>query len=397
MISLLLPVIYIAFISLGLPDSLLGSAWPIMGPDLNAPLSYAGIASMIIAGCTIISALLSDRLTRKLGAGGVTAISVALTAIALAGFSFAPNFAVICLWAIPYGLGAGSVDAALNNFVALHYKARHMSWLHCFWGVGASIGPYIMGFFLTKEISWHGGYRCISTIQVALTAVLILSLSLWKKQIQATKESLKNENGDSSEVVPKKHTLSSIIKIPGVPLILISFFGYCSMEGSTGLWASSYLVKYRGIEPELAASFASLFYLGITFGRFLNGFIAEKAGDRRMIRIGLATAITGIILVALPVSTNALVLAGLIVIGLGCAPIYPSIIHATPANFGRENSQAIVGVQMASAYCGSTFMPPLFGLIAGHTGLWIYPLFLSVFAVIILTGTEALNRMKKAK
>ena len=397
MISLLLPVIYIAFISLGLPDSLLGSAWPIMGPDLNAPLSYAGIASMIIAGCTIISALLSDRLTRKLGTGGVTAISVALTAIALAGFSFAPNFAVICLWAIPYGLCAGSVDAALNNFVALHYKARHMSWLHCFWGVGASIGPYIMGFFLTKEISWHGGYRCISTIQVALTAVLILSLPLWKKQIQATKESLKNENGESSEVVPKKHTLSSIIKIPGVPLILISFFGYCSMEGSTGLWASSYLVKYRGIEPEIAASFASLFYLGITFGRFLNGFIAEKAGDRRMIRIGLATAITGIILVALPVSTNALVLAGLIVIGLGCAPIYPSIIHATPANFGRENSQAIVGVQMASAYCGSTFMPPLFGLIAGHTGLWIYPLFLSVFAVIILTGTEALNRMKKAK
>ena len=222
-------------------------------------------------------------------------------------------------------------------------------------------------------------------------------LTVTKKQIQATKESLKNENGESSEVVPKKHTLSSIIKIPGVPLILISFFGYCSMEGSTGLWASSYLVKYRGIEPELAASFASLFYLGITFGRFLNGFIAEKAGDRRMIRIGLATAITGIILVALPVSTNALVLAGLIVIGLGCAPIYPSIIHATPANFGRENSQAIVGVQMASAYCGSTFMPPLFGLIAGHTGLWIYPLFLSVFAVIILTETEALNRMKKAK
>lgn len=394
MISLLLPVIYIAFISLGLPDALLGSAWPIMGPELKVPLSYAGIVSMIIAGCTIVSSLNSDCLNRRFGTGLVTTISVATTAVALLGFSFSSNFVAICIWAIPYGLGAGAVDSALNNFVALHYKSRHMSWLHCFWGVGASIGPYVMGFFLTKAVGWRGGYRAISIIQIALTFVLIATLPLWKKQVDATKK-FYSDSGE--EVIPVKHTLSSIFKIRGVPLILFSFFGYCAMESSTGLWASSYLVKYRGIEPEIAARFSSLFYLGITGGRFLNGFVANRAGDRNMIRVGIFTAIVGIVMVALPLKIDFIALAGLIIIGLGCAPIYPSIIHATPSNFGRENSQAIVGVQMASAYTGSTFMPPIFGVIASHTGLGLYPLFLMCFAVIILLGTESLNKMKKKR
>lgn len=402
MISLLLPIIYIAFISLGLPDSLLGSAWPVMGVALNAPLSYAGIVSMIIAFGTIVSSLLSDFLNRKLGTGLVTAISVLMTALALFGFSVAPNFAFLCVWAIPYGLGAGAVDAALNNFVALHYKARHMSFLHSFWGVGASTGPYIMAFFLTKPISYHGGYRAISFIQIILTVILFVSLPLWKMKTEARKQ---NDEDDSTETslsnsddknYAKTHSLPSLLKIRGVPFVLLGFFGYCAMETTTGLWAASYLVNFRGIEAETAARFASFFYLGITGGRFLNGFILEKVGDRNMIRVGVFTAILGIILVLLPLETGIFALVGLVIIGLGCAPIYPSIIHATPSNFGPENSQAIIGVQMASAYCGSTFMPPLFGLIATHTTIAIYPLYLMIFAFVILTGTEILNKKVKA-
>lgn len=393
MLSLLLPIIYVAFISLGLPDSILGAAWPVMSRDLNSPLEAAGIVSMIIAGGTIVSSLMSDRANKKFGTGLVTAISVAMTALALMGFSFAPSFIFLCIWAIPYGLGAGAVDAALNNFVALHYKARHMSWLHCFWGVGASCGPYIMASFLLKESSWHGGYRTISLIQIVLTAILFFSLPMWKITKKTSDQASDDEKSDDS-FASKPKPLSYILKIKGVPFILLAFFGYCAMETTTGLWAASYLVNYRGIGPETAARFASFFYLGITGGRFLNGFIAEKLGDRRMIRVGVAIAVTGIFLVALPLGSDIPALAGLIIIGLGCAPIYPSVIHSTPANFGAENSQAIVGVQMASAYTGSTFMPPLFGLLASHTGIFLYPFYLVIFAFVILFGTEILNKTK---
>lgn len=389
MFSFLLPVIYIAFISLGLPDSILGAAWPVMGAELNAPLEACGIISMIIAGGTIVSSLMSDRLTRRFGAGLITSASVALTAAALFGFSIAPNYSALCLLAVPYGLGAGAVDSALNNFVALHYKARHMSWLHCFWGVGASSGPYIMAFYLTGNAGWHGGYRAISFIQVVLTALLIFSLPLWKKVSDQSESDSVNEAIESKSA--KKN--SEVIKIRGVPYILIAFFCYCAMELSTGLWASSYLVTFRNVEPDLAARFASFFYLGITGGRLLNGFVAEKLGDRNMIRIGACTAAAGIVMVLLPFSFDYSALAGLIVIGLGCAPIYPSIIHATPDNFGRSNSQAIVGLQMASAYTGSTLMPTFFGVIASKAGIGIYPLYLMIFAAVILAATEKLNRM----
>ncbi len=382
MFSLLLAIIYMAFISLGLPDSLLGSAWPVMRLEFGAEVSFAGVISMTIAGGTILSSLLSDRLTKKLGAGLVTAISVGMTAAALFGFSVSTSLWMLCLWAVPYGLGAGAVDAALNNYVALHYTSRHMSWLHCFWGVGASISPYIMSVGLSLTGEWQTGYRTVSVMQVFLTAALFFSLPLWKK----------NETEQEQKDRPLLG-LRGALRIPGVPYILIAFFAYCAAESTAGLWASSYLVEYRGIDAQTAASFASLFYLGITLGRFLNGFIADKLGDRRLIRIGAAVMGLGVVLIALPVSWNALALGGLVVFGLGCAPVYPSVIHSTPNNFGKENSQAIIGIQMASAYTGTTFMPPLFGLIANHISIGLYPCFLAVFAILLWVKTERVNRL----
>lgn len=382
MFSFLIVIIYIAFISLGLPDSITGSAWPVMHGELGVPLSYVGIITMIIAGCTIISGLTSDWLTRKLGAGLVTAISVAMTAVALFGFSVTESFLPLCFWAIPYGLGAGAVDAALNNYVALHYASRHMSWLHCFWGVGAATGPYIMSYALTSGAGWNNGYRIISVIQIVLTAVLFASLPMWKKR---------TDEAENSEEVKSKGIIGSL-KIKGVPLVLVMFFGYCALEATAGIWASSYLVEYKGTDAETAARFASLFYIGITVGRFVCGFVADKIGDKNLIRIGLAVIATGLVMIMLPVEINAVALVGLIVVGIGCAPIYPSVIHATPANFGKENSQAIIGIQMASAYVGTTFMPPLFGVIAENINIGLYPFYMAVFAVLMVVCSEMLNK-----
>lgn len=388
MYSLLLALIYVAFISLGLPDSLLGAAWPVMRVEFSAPLSFAGAVSMVISGGTIISSLLSDRLTRKLGPGLVTAISVGMTAAALFGFSFSKSAWMLFLFAVPYGLGAGAVDAALNNYAAIHCTSRQMSWLHCFWGVGASISPYIMSFSLATRFGWQGGYRAVGMIQVILTAVLFLALPLWRKNAEP--------GSASPDTVPAQPLgISGALKISGVPFILFSFFGYCALESTTGLWASSYLAEHRGVGTETAAMFSSLFYLGITFGRFVSGFVADRLGDRRLIRIGVSTVCAGLILVMLPLKTDVPALAGLLIVGLGGAPVYPAIIHSTPENFGRENSQAIVGIQMACAYCGSTFVPPLFGLIANNGNLWLYPFFLAVFAALTLLTTELLNRRKK--
>ena len=388
MISLLLPIIYLSFISLGLPDSLLGSAWPVMRVEFAVPLSTAGMISMIICGGTIISSLNSDRLTRKFSAGIVTTCSVAMTCIALLGFSISNSVIMLCLWAIPYGLGAGAVDAALNNYVALHFSARHMSWLHAFWGVGASIGPYIMSACLADGNRWRGGYSSVSLIQLVLTIVLFVTLPVWKLKFSAQTE----EN--TVHAVPLG--IAGALKIRGVPYMLTAFFAYCALEATAGLWASSYLVEYRAMDTESAARFASLFCLGMTGGRFLNGFIADRVGDRRLIRIGTIVMIGGMCLVMIPIA-DSFALAGLIVIGIGCAPVYPSIIHATPDNFGRENSQAIVGIQMASAYVGSTFIPPLFGLIANHVNIALYPYFMAVFALLMLYMTERLNTICRIK
>ena len=386
MYSILIMIIYLAFISLGLPDSLLGSAWPSMYGQLGVPISYAGITTMIIASGTVVSSLLSDRLTRRLGAGLVTLISVLMTAVALFGFSISASFIMLCVWAVPYGLGAGAVDAALNNYVALHYASRHMSWLHSFWGVGAAISPYIMGYSLTRGLGWNNGYRLVFIIQIVLTAILFLSLPLWKK---------KGDKDTASTNHSRALRLSEIIKIPGVKLVLITFFSYCALEATAGLWASSYLVEFRGVDIEMAARFASLFYLGITFGRFISGFISDKLGDRTLIRYGLIIILFGIILVGIPISSNFMSLTGLVIIGLGCAPIYPSVIHATPSNFGESNSQAIIGVQMASAYVGTTLMPPIFGFIADHINIGLYPLYLIIFLILMIIMSERLNTTMK--
>ncbi|WP_321995223.1 MFS transporter [Clostridium butyricum] len=384
MIHLLLAVIYLSFISLGLPDSLLGSAWPAMYGEFGVPVSYAGIISMIIAAGTILSSLQSDRLTRKLGTGKVTAISVAMTAVALFGFSFSNSFWILCFWAIPYGLGAGSVDASLNNYVALNYASRHMSWLHCMWGVGASLGPYIMGYAMTGGQGWNSGYGYIAVLQIVLTIILIFSLPLWKNRA---------EEKNADDVNAKTLTLKEIIKISGAKEIMITFFCYCALEQTTGLWASSYLTLHKGISADKAASFASMFFIGITIGRAFSGFITMKLSDSKMIRLGQGVAAIGIITLMLPFGEY-ISLIGLIMIGLGCAPIYPCIIHSTPEYFGADKSQAIIGVQMASAYIGTLLMPPIFGLIAEYINVSLYPVYLFIVMIFMVVMHEALLRKK---
>ena len=380
----LLAIIYLSFISLGLPDALLGAAWPNMYPQFQVPVSYAGIISMIIALGTIISSLQSDRLTRKFGTGKVTAVSVGITALALWGFSISHSFILLCLWAIPYGLGAGSVDASLNNYVALHYSSKHMSWLHCMWGVGATLGPYIMGAVLTGGATWNTGYRIISVLQIVLTAVLVFSLPKWKGQ-----------NTSSGETVHGKAlSLKEILAIPGAKAVMICFFCYCAIESTTMLWASSYLHLSKGVDAKTAASFAGMFCIGITIGRGINGFIAMKLKDCQMIRMGQAIILTGIIVMILPFGKT-VSLIGFSLIGLGCAPVYPCIIHSTPSHFGAERSQAIIGVQMASAYVGTCLMPPLFGLIANHISIRLLPVYLLILLALMVYMHELLERKCK--
>ena len=383
--ALLLALIYVCFISLGLPDSLLGSAWPVLHAEINVPVSFAGIVSTIISVGTIVSSLLSDRLVRRWGAGKITAVSIALTAVALFGFSISGEFWMLVLWAIPYGLGAGGVDAVLNNYVALHYKSQHMSWLHCFWGVGASISPYIMSFALIKLEDWSVGYLIVSLIQVVLSVFIFLSLPLWKKGMN------EKENGETA-AGRKSLSFRQIIQVPGAMACFILFFGYCALEMTTSLWASSYLVDARGVEPEIA--FASLFYIGITVGRGINGFLAMKFADRTLIRTGLAIIGIGVLLLILPLS-DIVALIGFVVIGLGCAPVYPCIIHMTPDLFGKERSQSMIGIQMAAAYSGFCLIPPLVGVIADHIGIYLLPLCLLTLLTLIVTMHEIV--VKKTK
>jgi len=384
--SFLLAIIYIAFISLGLPDALLGSAWPSMHGALNVPVSYAGIVSMIISAGTIISSLFSDKMNSKLGTGKVTAVSVGLTAVSLLGFSVSKSFLMLCVIAFPYGLGAGAVDAALNNYVALHYKARHMSWLHCFWGVGATIGPYIMGACLTGGFKWNSGYQIIGILQVALTVILIISLPLWRRSNEAAQEG----------AAQNKMGMGKLLRLPGVKEVLTAFFCYCAVEQTAGLWGASYMVMERGLSPQSAAKWASLFYLGITIGRFICGFISMKMSDKAMIRLGQGMIIAGILLLIFPLG-NLIMCIGLVVVGLGCAPIYPSIIHETPTNFGAGLSQALIGMQMAFAYVGTTVMPPLFGALAGKMGIWLYPFYLLIITLLMIWMVEKLNKVPKAE
>ncbi len=371
MYLLLLAVIYLAFISLGLPDSLLGSAWPTINSEFDVPLSYMGIVSMIISGGTIISGLMSERLTKKFGTRMVTTVSVLLTAVAMLGFSCCTEFWQLCLWGIPYGFGAGAIDAALNNYVALYYSSKHMSWLHCFWGVGTIISPYIMSYALIHGV-WTDGYSTVAYIQFGIALVMVLALPLWKV----------NRSASESSENTKPLGIKGALKIKGVPYLLTGFMAYCAAEATAMLWASSYLEGTRGATKDEAAALGSLFFIGITAGRFLSGFISDKIGDNRMIRLGTGIALAGVVLLVFPIKLLSII--GFVVIGLGCAPVYPCIIHSTPRNFGAENSQGIIGIQMASAYVGSTFMPPLFGIIANHISLKLMPLYMAFFFVLLL-------------
>ena len=421
MFSILLLMIYLAFISLGLPDALLGSAWPIMYQEFAVPVSYSGTVFMIICGGTICSSLNSEKLNRRFGTGKITAISVLLTAIALFGFSISHSFLMLCLFAIPYGLGAGSVDAALNHYVALHYSSRHMSWLHCMWGLGASVGPYIMGFVLQRGEPWSRGYLIVSLIQFALAIALFCSLSLWKKKPEELKENAastaKQEDSQqnnslqeaTSEESPKQESLSSeapkqralslkeVFVIPGAKESLASFYGYCALEQTVGLWAGSFMVLALGMEEKLAASYVALFYFGITFGRFLSGFFTMKWKDEQMVLGGSAIVFFGIFLLFTPWS-KALVLPALILIGLGCAPVYPSVIHSTPYNFGVEHSSALIGAQMAAAYVGTLIMPPLFGVLGRSFSMKLFPYY-SMFLLLFMVFTyrRMLQVTKKAR
>ena len=380
MTSLLLPLIYLSFISLGLPDALLGSAWPSMYTELNVPLSSAGLISMIIAAGTVVSSLMSERMTRRFGPGKVTAFSVGLTAVSLGGFALSGSYWQLCLLAVPYGLGAGSVDACLNNFVALHYASRHMSWLHCMWGIGASVGPHIMGRAITAGQSWHAGYGYIAVLQIVLTFVLLMSLPKWKQPTDSGAQSRPME----------PVTLRQALFIRGVREVLTCFFCYCALEQTAGLWASSYLVLKNGLPAEKAASLAALYYMGLTVGRALGGFLTFRLNDRAMIRTGFVLILLG--LVCIPLGGSA-TLAGLVIAGLGSAPIYPCLIHSTPGFFGAGNSQAIIGMQMASAYVGTCLMPPLFGLIAQSVSVALYPLFLFVFLALMFISFEKLLKL----
>lgn len=391
MIQLLLAIIYLSFISLGLPDCLLGAAWPTLHVEFGIPISSMGLISMIISGGTVISGLLCDRVSRKLGTGKLTAISVAMTAAALLGFSYSTSLWQLCLWAIPYGLGAGSVDAALNNYVALHYASRHMSWLHCMWGVGASLGPYVMSYALSGGQGWEMGYRYVGILQVVLTAVLFMSLPMWKNRKEALSPQLQTNSEEASApaVEDKPLSLWQIVKIPGAKEVMLTFFGYCAVESSMGYWASSYLALGKGLSAEAAAANAGLFFLGLTIGRAISGFLTMKLTDAQMVRLGQGIIAFGLVWMFLPLGTGAS-LFGLVMMGLGCAPIYPCLIHSTPAHFGADKSQAIIGVQMASASTGNLITPPLFGLVANYVDIKLFPVYVLVFLALMIFMHESL-------
>ena len=380
MFSLLLFIIYLSFISLGLPDAVLGAAWPIIHEEFGVPISFSGSIYMLISCCTILSSLKSESLRLRFGTGKITAFSVLLTAVAIFGFSISPSLSVMLFFAIPYGLGAGSVDAALNHYVAVHYSGRSMNWLHCMWGIGAALGPYILGFVLQRGESWRSGYLVLSMIQATLTIILFLSLGLWGKE----------EKKEKTEEKKTPMSFRQILSITGAKECLVSFFLYCAIEQTLGLWSGSFMVYSLKIEAKLAASFVALFYFGITFGRFLAGILAAKWQDEALILGGCGILFLGLVLLFCSMVPGQevklfgmelrqlLVICALLLSGLGCAPIYPAIIHSTPRNFGAENTSASIGKQMAAAYIGSMSFPPFFGVLAKIFGTGLFPFFSTV-------------------
>jgi fucose permease len=395
-----LMIIYMAFISLGLPDSLLGVAWPLMRLDYGSPLEAAGLVSMFIAGSTIVSSFASGAVHKRLSTGKITFISCVVTASSLLGFAFSPSLIWLLFLAIPLGLGAGSVDAALNNYVATHYKAHHMSWLHCFWGIGATLGPIIMSQFILRQNSWRNGYFTISMIQFGLAALLFFTLPLWNRMAKGVHKSPIDMVGEEKET--KSASPNSVtekikpINIKGVKLSLASFLFYCGAEATMGLWGSSFLVNVKALPVATAAQWVSLYYGGITIGRLITGFITMKVSNRNLIRMGQTISLIGVLLLLLPLP-GIFSLIGFIMVGLGFAPIFPCMVHETPLRFGKESSQTIIGYQVALAYTGSTILPPIIGLVAARTTIGLFPFFVLTFIAIMLAGSEKINTLMKAR
>ncbi|WKA54741.1 MFS transporter [Planococcus shixiaomingii] len=390
MAAFFLIIIYLAFISLGLPDSLLGVTWPVMQSEFGAPLETAGLLFMVIAGGTIVSSLMSGTVIKRFGTGKVAFVSSVMTAAALVGFSFSPSLVWLFLCAIPLGLGAGAIDAGLNNYVAAHYKAHHMNWLHCFWGVGATLGPIVMASFISGNNSWRNGYLAIAGIQLLLVVILFLALPLWDRIAVSplSKEPEQEKSADGQTVKP--------FQIKGVKLTLIAFLFYCGAESAIGLWGSSFLVNVKDLSIETAAKWVSLYFAGITVGRFVTGFISLKISNYTLIRTGQAMALGGAILLLLPLPAI-FSLVGFVLIGLGLAPIFPSMLHETPTRFGKEHSQTIMGYQMALAYTGSTFLPPLLGFMASQSTIAIFPFVIAIFIAAMFLSSELLNAFLKKK
>lgn len=367
--SLLLVVIYLIFVSLGLPDSLLGSGWPKMQVEFGVPSSYAGYVFMMISAMTIISALLSPKLIQRLHVKWIVTVSIMLTVFGLLGFSFCTQYWMLLVCAIPYGLGAGAIDAAMNHYVANNYSGAVMNFLHCFYGVGAMISPYLMALAI-KVAHWNEGYRWTAFLQIGILLVVISSWSLWQQNDSKADESKIDSVG-----------IKETIKQPGVMATLLAFFAYSASEATCFLWVPSYFAGTRtGISSELVASFGSLIFGGLMLGRLIAGFIANRLGDRRMIRSGTMVELIGILLTALPIKGYLVAAIGFLIIGIGMGPIYPSIQHMAPINFGKRYSASVIGLQMAFAYTGSTFMPTVFGILQQKLGIWIMPLYLLVFA-----------------
>jgi fucose permease len=399
MATIFLILIYLTFISLGLPDSLLGTAWTVIRLDFGASLDTAGIIFIIISGGTIISSLSSGWVLGRFGTGKVTTVSVLLTASALVGASFSPGVWWLMLMAIPLGLGGGAVDAALNNYVALHYAPRHMSWLHCFWGVGAFTGPLIISSYLRQHNNWRGAYLTLGILQSIIGLLLVFSLPLWNKYTQvlsqkdAERVAKDDHTGSAQDEKPAQEpgTRWGVLGIPGVPQALITFFFYCATEYTVGLWGASFLTDQRGFDKPSAASAISMYFAGITIGRFITGFLTTRFSGTQLIRTGLCIITSGAVLLLLPLPGPAALVA-LLLIGFGCAPIYPSMIQLTPERFGAENSPKIIGLQMACAYSGSTFMPPLIGFIAANTNMLVVPIVMVCYGISMFFMSEQITR-----
>ncbi|MFH0997650.1 MAG: MFS transporter [Pseudomonadota bacterium] len=385
MATLLPIIIYLTFISLGLPDALLGGGWPVMQAEFGVHYGFAGLVSMIITAGTILSSVFSSRILKQFGTGWVTLISVAMTALALFGFALAPSFVWLILAALPLGLGGGAVDAGLNTFIAGHYESRHMSWLHCFWGIGALSGPLLLSAILARGGTWRSGYLLIGSAQVVLVTILFFSIPLWNKVGRRPIDA-------AAPVVTGPQPLFFPLKIRGVKTALFVFFCYCGIEAIMGLWGGSYLFKTRGLNPASAAAWVSLFYASLTLGRFLTGFLTYKIANKNLIRAGCLLILSGVSLMLFHLPLP-LTLSGFLLMGLGCAPIFPCMLHETPDRFGAANAQAVMGFQMAVAYIGATFLPPLFGFMASAISMDLLPIFLLGCVTLLLLGSEALRNI----